>query len=372
MKALIAMSGGVDSSVAAYLMEEKGYTGLGITMKLLGHAFTQEETGHRCCSLDDVEDARRVARQLGMPYYVFNFSRCFQDQVIDPWIQAYENGQTPNPCILCNRELKFGKLFQKARELGCDVMVTGHYARVTYDKTTGRWLLKKAMDQAKDQSYFLYTMTQEQLQHTVFPLGHLTKAQVRQIAAQHGFANAHKHDSQDVCFIGKEGCAGFLSSHAKTPCPQGPFVDREGHVLGTHKGIWQYTIGQRRGLHLAAGGTALCLCHRSCYPSRGRRSGTGSIQYHPHSPKYQSHHPAKASAPHAASGENPFPASGTVGHRHANGRRHAANSFRRAPAGHHKRAGGGFVRWRCRGGWRYHWVKGRILQTLQIPLYNGI
>lgn len=109
------------------------------------------------------------------------------------------------------------------------------------------------MDQAKDQSYFLYTMTQEQLQHTVFPLGHLTKAQVRQIAAQHGFANAHKHDSQDVCFIGKEGCAGFLSSHAKTPCPQGPFVDREGHVLGTHKGIWQYTIGQRRGLHLAAG-----------------------------------------------------------------------------------------------------------------------
>lgn len=253
MKALIAMSGGVDSSVAACFMKEKGYTGLGITMKLLGHAFTQEETGHRCCSLDDVEDARRVARQLDMPYYVFNFSRCFQDQVIDPWVQAYENGQTPNPCILCNRELKFGKLFQKARELGCSVMATGHYARVTYEKTTGRWLLKKAMDQAKDQSYFLYTMTQEQLQHTVFPLGHLTKAQVRQIAAQHGFANAHKHDSQDICFIGKEGCAGFLSSHAKTPCPKGHFVDREGHILGTHEGIWQYTIGQRRGLHLAAG-----------------------------------------------------------------------------------------------------------------------
>ncbi len=282
-----------------------------------------------------------------------------------------KTGKPPTRVSSCNRELKFGKLFQKARELGCGVMATGHYARVTYDKATGRWLLKKAMDQAKDQSYFLYTMTQEQLQHTAFPLGHLTKTEVRQIAAQHGFANAHKHDSQDICFIGKEGCAGFLSSHAKTPCPKDP--------LSTGKAISLARIRAFGSIPSASGG--------GCIWQRGSRFMSARSILLPitwSSARRQDLYSTtltarninlialpKLDAPHAASGENSFPASGAVGHCDPNGRRHSANSFRRAPAGHHKRAGGGFVRRRCRGGRRHHWVKERSLQTLQIPLYNG-
>ncbi|MGN1083395.1 MAG: MnmA/TRMU family protein, partial [Lachnospiraceae bacterium] len=178
-KALIAMSGGVDSSVAAYMMKEQGYSCIGVTMKLFGNEEIGLSREHTCCSLDDVEDARNVARLLHIPYYVFNFSERFRECVTDKFVRAYETGFTPNPCIDCNRYLKFDLLYRRAKELGCDYVVTGHYARVEYDAVPERYLLKKALDPDKDQSYVLYTMTQEQLRHTLFPLGELTKPEVR-------------------------------------------------------------------------------------------------------------------------------------------------------------------------------------------------
>lgn len=250
-KAIIAMSGGVDSSVAACLMKEQGYTCMGVTMKL----FQNEDVGlsreHTCCSMDDVEDARSVARQLDMPFYVFNFSDRFQECVIDKFINAYENGATPNPCIDCNRYLKFDKLFQRAKELEYDYVVTGHYARIEYDSASGRYLLKKALDGDKDQSYVLYNLTQEQLKHVMFPLGELTKPEVREIAAKHSFINAKKHDSQDICFVVNGSYADFIEDYTGKTYPEGNFIDSEGRVLGKHRGIIRYTVGQRKGLGLS-------------------------------------------------------------------------------------------------------------------------
>ena len=252
MKALIAMSGGVDSSVAACLMKEQGYTCIGVTMKL----FQNEDTGvsreHTCCSLDDVEDARSVAHRLHIPYYVFNFSDRFRECVIDKFVDAYENGATPNPCIDCNRYLKFDKLFHRAMELDYDYVVTGHYARIEYDASSGRYLLKKALDEAKDQSYFLYAMTQEQLKHALFPLGELTKPVVRKIAEEHGFINAQKHDSQDICFVTNGKYTDFIEQYTAKCYPKGNFVDCSGNVLGQHRGIIHYTVGQHRGLNFSA------------------------------------------------------------------------------------------------------------------------
>ena len=251
-KALIAMSGGVDSSVAACLMKEQGYTCIGVTMKL----FQNEDIGmsreHTCCSLDDVEDARSVAHRLHIPYYVFNFSDRFRECVIDKFVDAYENGATPNPCVDCNRYLKFDKLFHRAKELDYDYVVTGHYARIEYDATDRRYLLKKALNAAKDQSYFLYAMTQEQLRHTLFPLGELTKPAVRKIAEEHGFINAQKHDSQDICFVTGEKYTDFIEQYTQKNYPTGNFIDCNGNVLGEHRGIIHYTVGQRRGLNISA------------------------------------------------------------------------------------------------------------------------
>lgn len=250
-KAIIAMSGGVDSSVAAYLMKKQGFDCMGVTMKL----FANEDIGipreHSCCSLDDVEDARSVARTLGIPYYVFNFSDRFREDVIDRFIDAYENGRTPNPCIDCNRYLKFDKLYRRARELDRDYVVTGHYARVEWEEVSGRYLLKKAADAEKDQSYVLYALTQEQLAHTRFPLGGMTKTEVRRIAEEAGFMNARKHDSQDICFVQNGSYADFIEEHTGKQYPEGDFVDRDGHILGRHRGVIRYTVGQRRGLGLA-------------------------------------------------------------------------------------------------------------------------
>ena len=245
------MSGGVDSSVAALLMLEQGYDCTGVTMKL----FSNDDVGvpklHSCCSLDDVADARSVAANLGMPYYVFNFADRFEHDVIDRFVDAYVHGQTPNPCIDCNRYLKFDQLFVRAQELGCDYVVTGHYAQIGYDDTKGRYLLRKAVDPLKDQSYVLYSLTQKQLAHVQFPLGGLHKTEVRALAEKHGFVNAHKHDSQDICFIKEGTYADFIEARLGRKFPAGNFVDESGSVLGRHKGIIHYTVGQRKGLGLA-------------------------------------------------------------------------------------------------------------------------
>jgi len=249
-KVLIAMSGGVDSSVAAFLMKEQGCQCIGATMKLFHNEDIGVKCTKTCCSLEDVEDARSVAFHLGIPYYVFNFSDDFKGQVIDRFIAAYERGATPNPCIDCNRYLKFERLYERARILGCDAIVTGHYVRI--EQENGRWLLKKSLDERKDQSYVLYPLTQEQLAHTRLPLGAMHKSETRRIAEEQGFYNADKPDSQDICFVPNGDYAGFIARFTGHDCPAGDFVDEEGHVLGRHKGIVHYTVGQRKGLGFAA------------------------------------------------------------------------------------------------------------------------
>ncbi len=253
MKALIAMSGGVDSSVAAALMQKKGYECIGVTMKLYDNEDIQMSREKTCCSLDDIEDARAVARKLGMPYYVFNFKEDFRCKVMDNFVDCYMRGETPNPCIECNRHLKFECLYRRAKELGCDVIVTGHYARVEYNEETGRYELLKGIDETKDQSYVLYSLTQEQLKHTVFPLGEYTKDECRKIAEELGLVNAGKHDSQDICFVPDGNYKRFIEEYTGKTMPPGNFVDTEGHVIGRHTGICNYTIGQRKGLGIAAG-----------------------------------------------------------------------------------------------------------------------
>ena len=249
-KVLIAMSGSVDSSVAAFLMKEQGCDCIGATMKLFHNEDIGVKSSRTCCSLEDVEDARSVAFHLGIPYYVFNFSDDFRERVIDRFIAAYERGATPNPCIDCNRYLKFERLYERARILGCDAIVTGHYARIVFEN--GRWLLKKALDESKDQSYVLYSLTQEQLAHTRLPLGALHKSETRRIAEEQRFYNAGKPDSQDICFVPDGDYAGFIARYTGHGCPTGDFVDESGQVLGRHKGIVHYTVGQRKGLGIAA------------------------------------------------------------------------------------------------------------------------
>lgn len=251
MKALIAMSGGVDSSVAAYLINKKGLDAIGCTMKLYDNEDVDIPKENTCCSLDDIEDARSVAFRLGMPYYVFNFKDDFKEKVIDNFICCYECGMTPNPCIECNRYLKFNRLLERAEILGCDYVVTGHYARI--EETPDGFILKKALDDSKDQSYVLYSLTQEQLKHTLFPLGELTKTEARAIAEENGFINANKPDSQDICFVPDGDYASVIRHYTGKDYPPGNYVSTTGEVLGQHKGIIHYTIGQRKGLGIALG-----------------------------------------------------------------------------------------------------------------------
>lgn len=252
-RALVAMSGGVDSSVAAHLMLERGYDCIGVTMKLYRNETVGLSRGHTCCTLDDVEDARGVARRLGIPYYVFNFSGDFEESVIRNFVDGYERGTTPNPCIDCNRYLKFERLLRRALELGRQYVATGHYARIEYDGASGRYLLKKALDADKDQSYVLYMLTQEQLAHTVFPLGDRTKAQVRALAEELDFCNARKHESQDICFVPGGDYVNFMERYTGKRYPDGDFLNLDGQVVGRHRGAVRYTLGQRRGLNLAMG-----------------------------------------------------------------------------------------------------------------------
>lgn len=252
MKALIAMSGGVDSSVAAALMKQRGYECIGVTMKLYDNEEIQVSTEKACCSEDNIADARAVASRLDIPYYVCNFKDDFKSKVMDKFVDSYLHGITPNPCIECNRHMKFTKLYEKAQELGCDVIVTGHYARIKKDENTGRYVLMKAVDITKDQSYVLCSLNQEQLAHTVFPLGEYTKADIRKMAEEMDFINARKHDSQDICFIPDGNYKRFIEEYSGKSCPAGNFVDTQGNVLGTHTGICNYTIGQRKGLGISA------------------------------------------------------------------------------------------------------------------------
>ena len=251
-KAMIAMSGGIDSSVAALLTKEKGFECVGVTMKL----FQNEDAGipreKACCSVDDIEDARRICYRIGMPHYVFNFTEEFREEVMERFVDAYKNGITPNPCIDCNRYMKFRHLFRRMQETGGTYLITGHYARVRQDEQTGRFLLLKGADESKDQSYVLYNLTQEQLAHVQFPLGELRKDQVRSIAEDHGFINAGKHDSQDICFVPDGDYTAFIERYTGEMAKPGDFVDKEGKVLGRHEGITHYTIGQRRGLRFPA------------------------------------------------------------------------------------------------------------------------
>lgn len=245
-KSLIAMSGGVDSSLAAKRMVDRGYDCIGCTMKLYHNEDVGIDRLHTCCSLEDVEAARSVAYKLGMPYYVFNFTDAFHDTVIRKFIESYEQGITPNPCIDCNRYMKFDKLYERAKVLGCEYVVTGHYARI--EEKDGVFFLKKALDETKDQSYVLYSMTQQQLARTLFPLGNMRKTEVRQLAEQSGFVNAHKPDSQDICFVPNGDYASIIELQTGKKAAFGNFVDKEGNVLGRHRGVIHYTIGQRRDL----------------------------------------------------------------------------------------------------------------------------
>ncbi len=240
-KALIAMSGGVDSSVAAYLTQQEGLNCVGGTMKLL------------CGESADAEDARSVANRLGMDFHIFDMKQQFRHEVMDKFVRCYEAGLTPNPCVDCNRKLKFGALLDAAVALGCDYVVTGHYCRIEQNEATGRWGLYKAVDTAKDQSYFLYALTQHQLAHIRFPLGGLSKEEARQIAQEQGFINARKKDSQDICFIPEGDYLDFIRRYTGKEYPAGDFLDASCKVVGRHNGAIGYTRGQRKGLGLAMG-----------------------------------------------------------------------------------------------------------------------
>lgn len=247
-KVLIAMSGGVDSSVAAKIMHDRGFECVGCTMKLYDNETAGMCESRTCCALDDVEDARSAAYKIGIPYYVFNFKEDFRRTVIENFISAYNSGKTPNPCIDCNRYIKFGKLFERAKVLDCDHIVTGHYARI--EKADGRFVLKKGIDETKDQSYVLYSMTQQQLAHTFFPLGSMLKSEVRATAAGIGFINSDKPDSQDICFAPDGDYAAAIERFSAEESMPGDFVNLHGKILGTHRGIIHYTVGQHRGLGL--------------------------------------------------------------------------------------------------------------------------
>lgn len=254
-KVMVGMSGGVDSSVAALLLREQGYEVMGVTLKLFSDEdiAQAEKESKTCCALSDVEDARSVAYKLGFEHLVFNFKDIFREHVMKQFADSYIAGKTPNPCIECNRHVKFDKMLRRAQELGYDYIATGHYAVNEFDEKSGRYLLKRPADRSKDQTYVLYSLTQEQLAHTLFPLGNLEKPQVREIAEKAGLVNSAKPDSQDICFVPDGKYAEFICKFTGIEPECGSFVDMEGKILGEHKGIINYTVGQRKRLGISLG-----------------------------------------------------------------------------------------------------------------------
>ncbi|HCU23416.1 MAG TPA: tRNA 2-thiouridine(34) synthase MnmA [Deltaproteobacteria bacterium] len=253
-KVVVAMSGGVDSSVAALLMKQAGYEVVGMTLKLWDAPAGEARRAASCCSVEDITDARRVADQLGIPFYVVNSKTVFREQVVDRFVQEYLQGRTPNPCALCNDKVKFDFLLTKAFELGAHYVATGHYVKKTRDDATGEWQLKKGSDEHKDQSYFLFSLGQRQLDHTLFPVGEMSKEEVRNFAREAGLKTSEKPDSQEICFVADGDHGAFIAKYlqGKTP-PPGEFVSESGEVLGNHEGIHRYTVGQRRGTGVAQG-----------------------------------------------------------------------------------------------------------------------
>ncbi|MDE5569559.1 MAG: tRNA 2-thiouridine(34) synthase MnmA [Ruminococcus sp.] len=261
-KVMVGMSGGVDSSVSALLLREQGFEVMGVTLKMFSDddIIQAEKEGKTCCALNDVLDARSVAHRMGFEHLTFNFRDCFREKVMRPFAESYISGRTPNPCIECNRHVKFDKMLRRAFELGYDYIATGHYAIIEYDEEKGRYLLKRPSDRRKDQTYVLYSLTQEQLAHTLFPLGRLEKSEVREIAEKAGLVNSNKPDSQDICFVPDGKYADFIKKFTGSESPDGDFVSTDGRILGTHKGIINYTIGQRKGLGIALGKPAYVVC----------------------------------------------------------------------------------------------------------------
>ena len=260
----VAMSGGVDSSTVAAMLRAEGHNVIGLTMqlwnqrRLAGHEGMPESVQGRCCSLDDVYDARRVAETIGIPYYVVNHEERFEREVVRPFVEEYLSGRTPIPCSLCNNHLKFDQLLVVARQIGAEKVATGHYAQVAWNEQTGRWLLKRPADKAKDQTYFLFGLTQEQLSQTLFPLGGMTKPEVRELARKHGLVIAEKPDSQEICFVPggdyKAFLEAYLSEQGDTlPETGGEMVTSDGRVIGEHSGVHNFTVGQRKGLGVATG-----------------------------------------------------------------------------------------------------------------------
>ncbi len=253
-KVVVAMSGGVDSSVAALLLKQAGYEVIGLMMKLWDAPKGETVNPVSCCSVEDATDARRVADQIGIPFYVINSKERFQEKVINPFVREYLSGRTPNPCALCNEKVKFDFLFTKAFELGAYSVATGHYARKVWEETTQQWSLFKGSDARKDQSYFLFNLGQKQLEHTLFPVGELSKDEVRRLARDHGLKTSEKAESQEICFVPNNQHGDFIQKFLGADrLPQGNFVSETGKVLGRHEGIHHYTVGQRRGTQVAQG-----------------------------------------------------------------------------------------------------------------------